>query len=620
MRKLLLYILILSFVFLPQTAYAVGAFPGCEGYGCSTRHAYTTDASPDIYIVNTLDCDGARVEDSERCPADTDYTCGTDYKIYESGFETAVESAGAKIIIIEVGGRIDCADRESIRINGDNDELFIAGQTSPSPGVFITGTEAIIITGYGALPNPSNVVVQHLRVMGGDDAGSACLADPSSCDNITVFSSVSNVVIDHVSTFFDKDENINIGTGTSNVTVSNSIMAFPLEHESVPGFGPLLQGNNWSLIKNLIAHHYYRNPMISNSGDGIIVNNLIYNWGSAVGAPINVNVDGSQFSVEGNYMQGGSDTGTADKLIALETNPTSTNTFIYCADDYLVDTDTTWTDCKTSEEITVAYGGATYTESGSRIPAYPSGISEITILTPANARTQILASSGAYPAYRANSAWDTHAIDDATNDTGGREDTVADYGTAYSVGDGGWGTMTSSGPSNLVLPANPHSDDDSDGYTNLEEWIHSFTAIVEGTSLEAQNVSPIDGGAGYSITASATWYYSAYVDDVELWLDTGACDGTPLDGDLDCINTDDCVGDESSGDADFTYDMSTLVVDTTYCLTLQTNYGAEQGDWQQFDFETTGGPPTPPEGLATCLRNSLGLTGSYDDQGLTVGE
>jgi len=141
-----------------------------------------------------------------------------------------------------------------------------------------------------------------------------------------------------------------------------------------------------------------------------------------------------------------------------------------------------------------------------------------------------------------------------------------------------------------------------------------------GWDLSVYNVSPTDGGEGISITASATWSHSDYVDDVELWLDTGACDGTPDDGDLDCINTDDCVGDESSADADFTYDMSTLVEATTYCLTLQTNYGAEQGDWQQFEFTTTTGPPAPPAGLAVGVYSSSGLTGVYDDQGATVGE
>jgi len=32
----------------------------------------------------------------------------------------------------------------------------------------------------------------------------------------------------------------------------------------------------------------------------------------------------------------------------------------------------------------------------------------------------------------------------------------------------------------LTVPDNPSGDDDGDGYTNLEEWLHGFAAEVEG--------------------------------------------------------------------------------------------------------------------------------------------
>ena len=34
----------------------------------------------------------------------------------------------------------------------------------------------------------------------------------------------------------------------------------------------------------------------------------------------------------------------------------------------------------------------------------------------------------------------------------------------------------------LTIPENPSGDDDGDGYTNLEEWLHGFAADVEGRS------------------------------------------------------------------------------------------------------------------------------------------
>jgi Bacterial Ig domain len=35
----------------------------------------------------------------------------------------------------------------------------------------------------------------------------------------------------------------------------------------------------------------------------------------------------------------------------------------------------------------------------------------------------------------------------------------------------------------LTLPSNPNSDNDADGYTNLEEWLHGLAAAVEGNDV-----------------------------------------------------------------------------------------------------------------------------------------
>jgi len=141
---------------------------------------------------------------------------------------------------------------------------------------------------------------------------------------------------------------------------------------------------------------------------------------------------------------------------------------------------------------------------------------------------------------------------------------------------------------------------------------------VNEYALQVYGVLPADGASGVNTTAPATWDHTASVDDVELWLDIGACDGTPLDDDLDCINTDDCVGDESSADADKTYDMSTLTIVTAYCLTLMANDGALQGAFQQFDFTTTGGPPTPVGSKTSISYSPSGGSITHDDSGITI--
>ena len=43
---------------------------------------------------------------------------------------------------------------------------------------------------------------------------------------------------------------------------------------------------------------------------------------------------------------------------------------------------------------------------------------------------------------------------------------------------GGWPTLAEN-TRELTLPAAPNGDDDEDGYTNLEEWLHEQAAAVE---------------------------------------------------------------------------------------------------------------------------------------------
>ena len=44
---------------------------------------------------------------------------------------------------------------------------------------------------------------------------------------------------------------------------------------------------------------------------------------------------------------------------------------------------------------------------------------------------------------------------------------------------GGWPDLAEN-QRELTIPDNPSGDDDGDGYTNLEEWLHGYAADVEG--------------------------------------------------------------------------------------------------------------------------------------------
>jgi hypothetical protein len=51
---------------------------------------------------------------------------------------------------------------------------------------------------------------------------------------------------------------------------------------------------------------------------------------------------------------------------------------------------------------------------------------------------------------------------------------------------GGWPVLAEN-VRTLTPPDNPHADDDGDGYTNLENWLHCFLEEVEPRTIPGCN-------------------------------------------------------------------------------------------------------------------------------------
>ena len=83
-------------------------------------------------------------------------------------------------------------------------------------------------------------------------------------------------------------------------------------------------------------------------------------------------------------------------------------------------------------------------------------------------RTYAAAHAGARPAERC--PVDARVVDQVTSGTGGIIKSQEDVG--------GWPALAEN-CRELTVPNNPSGDDDGDGYTNLEEWLHAFAAEVE---------------------------------------------------------------------------------------------------------------------------------------------
>lgn len=207
----------------------------------------------------------------------------------ESGpgsLRAAIETAGPRIVVFEVGGVIDLA---KTRLAVTEPFLTIAGQTAPAPGI-------TLIRG-GIVVSTHDVVVRHIAVR----AGSAETPRMGGWD-IDTFSTQAgarDVIVDHCSFTWATDENLSASGArfegadpdawrermSHRITYSNNLIAEGLAESSHSkgehSKGTLVHDNasDILIIGNLYAHNYERSPMFKGGARGMVVNNLIYNPG-----------------------------------------------------------------------------------------------------------------------------------------------------------------------------------------------------------------------------------------------------------------------------------------------------------------------------------------------------
>jgi len=176
----------------------------------------------------------------------------------------AVEASGPRLIVFEVGGVIDLGGN---RLVISNDNITIAGQTAPSPGI------TLIRGNFTVYAN--DVVVSHITVQLGDEVEGF-----PDCVNVSDKGD-KNIVLNHVSVYWSKDENLSMNA-PQDVTLYKCLIAEALQYCGHPdgehSKGSLIfSPQNLSLIGTLYAHNAMRNPR-SKDGRMIIVNGAVYNW------------------------------------------------------------------------------------------------------------------------------------------------------------------------------------------------------------------------------------------------------------------------------------------------------------------------------------------------------
>ena len=301
------------------------------------------------------------------------------------------------------------------------------------------------------------MLVQHLRVRGSDepngqsgDARDAFGVIGNPAGTLDVY----NAVIDHCSMSWAIDENASTWyDGVRDVTFRHCIVSEGLSHSLHPkgehSKGLLIgdHSRRVAAIGNLFAHNTERNPLIKGDVSALVANNFIYNpkrHAIHFSDPENSGI--SMASIVGNVLIRGIDTlpdlGLNNLLLSAKQGTT-----VYARDNAIrVD--------------------------GVLAPAMPLGdanaipvtLSPLTLQATGTVVDWVLQHAGARPADR--DSVDLRVVKDVVDGTGRIIDSPGEVGGLPSV---------SPVVRALTLPANPGADDDLDGYTNLEEWLHAFS-------------------------------------------------------------------------------------------------------------------------------------------------
>ena len=403
---------------------SLAVYPEAEGFGSSTR------AGRGGEIIRVTNLSGRGV----------------------GSLRAALQQEGARIVVFEVGGTIELDSPITVH----HPFLTVAGQTAPDPGITLIGSGIVIST--------HDVLVQHIRSRPGDGTvGTA----PENRDGISVVGSpdgltdVYNVVVDHCSISWAIDEGVSTWyDGVRDVTFSYNIIAENLSESRHPkgehSKGLLIgdHSRRISVIGNLFAHNMRRNPLLKGDTSSLVANNVIYNPGTeAIGFSDPEWSGRSIATIVDNLFIPGPD--TAGSEFVRRGIGTSSGIEIFLTGN-------------TVRNGTLVEFVAPPSIASVLVNSAPVWVEPFEPVTVSQLEGVVLSMAGARPVSR--DLVDERIVESVRNRTGMIIDSQNDVGGHPAS------TPTSI---SLSIPENPHGDDDADGYTNVEEWLHSLAADLE---------------------------------------------------------------------------------------------------------------------------------------------
>jgi len=437
---------------------ALPVIPGAAGYGMDTK----AGRGGAVYRVTTLGASGA------------------------GSLKACIDATGPRTCVFEVSGVIRLTSDLIIR----NDQIRIAGQTAPSPGIMLRGAALLI--------NASDVLVQHIRIRTGDDPVGP---NPDNRDSLKITGNstktVHNVIIDHCSFSWALDEVASTWGPHDNITFTNNIFAEPLNeslHPQYDGTGTMPHGygvlfgpsdnSSITFVGNLLAHIVARNPL-SRAAELVMVNNLVYNRGT-----MDVQLESqdgrvTKSSVVGNeFLRGPSFSRPTRPIFVFTSSDHSLlpGSRVYVNDNRAPDSGSTYSELVTLTGGDVIPNLMTQTTA----PVWNTGL--VVRNTAASAvYSRVLSFAGARPTDR--DSVDKRVVESVRTRTGQIINCVSPDGTTRCKKNaGGWPSYAQNHRA-LTLPANQASIA-SNGYSNLENWLNSMDQSMDGVVQAASPTSP----------------------------------------------------------------------------------------------------------------------------------
>lgn len=493
-----------------RPSLALPVFPGAQGYGTETvagRGTIGVPGSSTVYVVTSLN------DSNPSVPGELRY-----------GVESV---SGPRVIVFEVGGVIEL--RRALTVRQTHPFLTIAGQTAPYPGITLKNA--------GINVQSHDVLVQHIAIRPGARPKGAAGSGWDNWEFLPPYSNrkcigidvpggyeTYNVVFDHVTCSWGTDENVTIGGGAGDavrdITISNSLISEALRfcgHPDVTnpdgtrigidghsaGLYVYKLGRRVSVARNLFAFIRWRNPKVAQAGtDMRVVNNFIYAPGEWQGhriqigesVPSHTTAYDVRSSIVGNvtvlhqdptrFPSWSTTKYGANSTQAIDVHANApANVHLYLDNNHLWHPTYSgnWVPSFPNDNPALVHQGTV----PNQLSADPLAVDSVTLLdaswSPAQIENHLLGNSGARPAER--DAVDTRLVGQIAGRTlRDWMDDPSEYASHSGHGADGYSTATGHRP--LVLPdySTRQNDDDGDGYTNLEEWLHQMAAAVESAA------------------------------------------------------------------------------------------------------------------------------------------